>query len=301
MAWSLASVARLAIIVLGLAPWLALADDTGIEIRRDVAYGQAGATPLLGDLYLPRPAGKAPVIVAVHGGAWQSGSRAFYQYWGPFLAKRGYAVFAIDYRLSQPGLKTFPEAVSDVRAAIRYLKADANGLGVDGSRLALMGDSAGAQLSALVALTDRVPGETADEAGDGGVKAAILFYGVYDMAAQWHHDQLARPNDQITQKFIGASPIQDRRAYFDASPISYPQQDGRGVSFFLTWGTTDTTVDPHSQSEAFAAALSEAGKYVRTVVVPFAPHFWSIDPIEEEGSYTGVVAPRLLRFLQDRL
>lgn len=290
MAWSLDSVARFAIIALiGLAPRLALADDTGIEIRRDVAYAQAGTTPLLGDLYLPRPAGKAPVIVAVHGGAWQSGSRAFYQYWGPFLAKRGYAVFAIDYRLSQPGLKTYPEAVSDVRAAIRYVKDEADSLGLDDGRVALMGDSAGAQLSALVALTDRVPGETADEAGDGGVKAAILFYGVYDMAAQWHHDQLARPNDQITQKFIGAS------------PISYPQQDGRGVSFFLTWGTTDTTVDPHSQSEAFAAALSEAGKYVRTVVVPFAPHFWSIDPIEEEGSYTGVVAPRLLRFLQDRL
>ena len=58
-----------------------------------------------------------PAIVAIHGGGWQIGGPFGYQYWGPYLASRGYAVFAISYRLSKPGQKAFPEALHDVRAA----------------------------------------------------------------------------------------------------------------------------------------------------------------------------------------
>jgi acetyl esterase/lipase len=286
----------------------AMADDIDIEVHRDIAFAEIPGATLLGDLYKPKSP-KAPIVVAVHGGGWQIGSRSFYANWGPFLAKRGYAVFAIDYRLAQAGRKAFPEAVSDVRAAVGFIRRQAEAFSLDAGRIALMGDSAGAQLTALVALSDRLPGEEADPKVDSAgpkmdgsaIKAAILFYGVYDMAAQWRHDQLVRPRDQITEKFLGVSPILNRRLYFDASPLSYAQQDHRNVSFLVTYGTEDNIVDRHTQSEAFVTALSEAGKYVRTVIVPFAPHFWSVDPIEEAGSYPGVVAPRLLRFLQDRL
>ena len=58
---------------------------------------------------------------------------------------------------------------------------------------------------------------------------------------------------------------------------------------------------PRSQSERFVTALKQAGFFVRTVVVPGAPHFWMADPIDETTSYTGFLAPRLLRFLQDQL
>lgn len=71
---------------------------------------------------------------------------------GSYLAKNGYAVFAIEYRLMKPGLKTYPGAVYNVKAAVQYVRAEAVTLGVDSDRIALMGDSAGAHLSALVAL-----------------------------------------------------------------------------------------------------------------------------------------------------
>jgi acetyl esterase/lipase len=51
------------------------------------------------DLYLPKGAGRHPALVAVHGGGWQAGDKDFYQYWGPYLAQRGYAVSSINYRL----------------------------------------------------------------------------------------------------------------------------------------------------------------------------------------------------------
>src|SRR5439155_925147 len=83
---------------------------------------QVDGAKLAGDLYLPKAAGPHPAIVAIHGGGWQIGGPFGYQYWGPYLASRGYGVFAISYRLSKPGQKTFPEALHDVRAAIQYLK-----------------------------------------------------------------------------------------------------------------------------------------------------------------------------------
>ena len=75
-----------------------------------------------------------------------------YTHWGSYFAKNGYAVFAIEYRLMKPGLKTYPGAVYDVKAAVQYVRAEAATLRVDSDRIALMGNSAGAHLAALVAL-----------------------------------------------------------------------------------------------------------------------------------------------------
>ena len=98
--------------------------------------------------------------------------------------------------------------------------------------------------------------------------------------------------------------MQSRRTYFDASPMSYATVDKRektGTRFLLLHGTHDDIVDPQTQSQAFLAALKQAGFFVRTIVVPGAGHFWSVDPIEEPGSYGAQVAPQMLRFLRDGL
>jgi acetyl esterase/lipase len=283
----------------------ASAREYEVMTRPDVAYIERDGAKLVGDFYLPKGLNRAPMLVAVHGGGWQRGSRAIYKYWGPYLAKNGYGVFAIDYRLMKPGFKTYPGAVHDVRAAIQFVRARAADLGVDPERVGLVGDSAGAHLSALVALAQN----EAPFAGDPGnpsavpatVKTVVGFYGVYDMLAQWEHDQIARPNDQITAKFLGAPPFVNRKIYFEGSPISYATADRRGIRFLLIHGTADDIVDPATQSTAFLTALKQAGFFVRTIVVPGAGHFWTADPVEEPGSYGAYTAPRLLRFLADSL
>src|SRR5580765_196124 len=65
-----------------------------VTTRNDIEFAEHDGTKLLGDLYLPKGLDKAPVLVAVHGGGWQVGSRKFYAHWGPYLAKNGFAVFA---------------------------------------------------------------------------------------------------------------------------------------------------------------------------------------------------------------
>jgi acetyl esterase/lipase len=279
-------------------------------VRGNIEYVEHDGVKLAGDLYLPKGLDKAPVLIAVHGGGWQVGSRISYKYWGPYLAKNGIAVFAINYRLMKPGVKTYPGAVYDVKAAVQYVRANAAQLGVDSNRIGLMGDSAGGHLTSLVALAGDEPLYSTEYRTDphatvpSNVKAVIGFYGVYDMLAQWHHDQITRPRDQITEKFLGASPPQNRRTFFEASPISYATVDKRektSTRFLLIHGTHDDIVDPQTQSQAFLTALKQAGFFARTIVVPGAGHFWASAPIEEPNSYGAQAAPQLLRFLQDAL
>ena len=89
-----------------------------VNIRNDVVFAEHDGVKLLGDLYSPNGLDKAPILVAVHGGGWQVGNRKFYLNWGPYLAKNGYAVFAIEYRLMKPGVKTYPGSVYDTKAAV---------------------------------------------------------------------------------------------------------------------------------------------------------------------------------------
>jgi len=278
-----------------------------MQQQSGVTFATHDGVALLGDLYLPEGAGPHPAVIAVHGGGWQQGTRAGYRHWGPYLATRGIALFAVDYRLAKPNQKSFPEAVHDIRAAVQYLRGSAATLKLDPKRIALMGDSAGAHLAALVALAGDAPlfagayreDEFAKESTR--VKAVVGLYGVYDMAAQWQHDLVARPRDQITEKFLGAAPIDNRRIYFDASPISYATRDNNQTAFLIAYGTEDDVVDVATQSAVFLTALKQAGIFARTSIIEGAPHFWGGDPIEEPESFSGFFAPRLMRFLAERL
>ena len=278
-----------------------------VAIKADIMFVEHDGVKLLGDLYLPKGVSKAPVLVGVHGGGWQLGDRKFYRNWGSYLAKHGYAVFAIDYRLMKPGAKTWPRVVGDCRAAVQFVRANAADLGLDPDRIGMIGDSAGAHLSALVALAGDEPLFSSQYSDDAcaatatGVKVVIGFYGVYDMQSQWEHDQITRPRDSVTEKLLGGPPMISRRTFFEASPLSYATVDRNSTRFLLIYGREDDIVDPTTQSEKFLTALKQAGFFARTIVVPGAGHFWSVDPVEEPGSFGAYAGPRVLRFLASQL
>jgi acetyl esterase/lipase len=278
-----------------------MANEYEVATKPDIAFAEYDGVTLLGDLYLPKGVGKAPVLVGVHGGGWQIGDRKFYTHWGNYLAKHGYAVFAIEYRLMKPGVRTWPGAVYDTKAAVQFVGARAAEFGLDAERVGLIGDSAGAHLAALVALASEEPPFSGGPAPVPAVKAVIGFYGVYDMLAQWEHDQVTRPRDQITEKLLGAPPMISRKLFFEASPLSYVTVDKNSTRFLLIYGREDDIVDPATQSEKFLTALKQAGFFARTIVVPGAGHFWAPEPFDEPGSFGAYAAPKLLRFLQTAL
>jgi len=278
-----------------------------MEKITSLAYATHDGVELIGDLYLPDGAGPHPVVVAVHGGGWQGGDRQNYKHVGPALAAAGIATFTIEYRLAKPGAPSYPGAVGDVLAAIRFIRATAANHRLNPDRIALMGDSAGGHLAALSALAatdplfaDLYPAD-ATATVSAAVKAVVGIYGVYDMVAQWNHDALSRPADQITEKFLGTTPQANRRTYFDSSPISYATLANNKIAFLLAVGTEDDIVDRATQTDAFLLALKQAKFYARPVVIQGAGHFWSAWPIEETDSPMGRFMPYLLRFLGEKL
>jgi acetyl esterase/lipase len=277
------------------------------EGRTGMAYANHDGVSLLGDLYMPAGAGPFPALIAVHGGGWQAGARSTFQFWGPYLAGRGYVLFAISYRLAKKGQKMFPQAVHDVLAAVQFVRAGAGQLKVDPARIGLLGASAGAHLASLAALgadSSIFKGAYPNDANasvSAKVKALVGIYGVYDVVEMWQRYQLQSPRENNIENFMGGSPMDDARLYFDASPINYATFANNQIGVFLSVGTEDDLVDRRAQTDAFLLRLKQANFFARTCIVQGAPHYWAGDPIEEPRSYPGFMAPRLVRFLQERL
>ncbi|MGM0386464.1 MAG: alpha/beta hydrolase fold domain-containing protein [Actinomycetota bacterium] len=142
----------------------------------------AGHRPLYLDLHVPRtvsPAQDPPVIVWVHGGGWEAGSRRRlgWELERGWIVERmvmaGFAVAVVDYRLT--GDAPFPAQVQDVTAAAAWLADHHAHLGIDTSRVALWGESAGGHLALLVG--------AAGLTGDATVRAVVDWYAPTDLPA----------------------------------------------------------------------------------------------------------------------
>jgi acetyl esterase/lipase len=278
-----------------------------VDTRTNIAYATHDGVTLLGDLYLPPGGGPFPALVAAHGGGWQAGARSAFQYWGPYLAARGHVLFAVSYRLAKKGHKAFPQAVTDLLAAVQFVRGSAAQINVNPERIGLFGASAGAHLAALAALgAESAPFKNAYPADahaalSSKVKAFIGVYGVYDVVEMWQRYQLQSPRENNIENFMGCAPMDDPQRYFEASPVNYATFANNQIGVFLSVGTEDDLVNRRAQTDAFLLKLKQANFFVRTCIVQGAPHYWLNDPIEEPGSYSGFIAPRLLRFLQERL
>ena len=159
-----------------------------LRVDKDIQYARVDKIPLLLDLYRPadqfgdaaKPksdAAKPKLIVWVHGGAWRSGSRSDMPL-AP-LVEQGYAVASVDYRLTP--VAPFPAQVHDIKAAIRYLRAEHERLGIDTRRIAVIGSSAGGHLAALVGVTNghrELEGDVGDHRDQSSdVQAIVDFFG----------------------------------------------------------------------------------------------------------------------------
>lgn len=267
--------------------------QTGVQTKTNVEYAVHDGVSLLADLYTPAGGGSHPAMVYIHGGGFARGSKAGYgNTWGPFLSERGYVVFAIDYRLSKPTQTTWPQALLDCKAALQFLRGSAASLNIDPDRIGVGGDSAGATLAALLAVTQDMPQFANRYPMDAytsvstKVKVATTLYGVYDMTAQQKYETGLANNPKNLDQFIGGASNQFAGAYFESSALNYVREAatslgnvatpnaGTKIPWFLAWGMVDPVVPPAGQSVAFVQALRDAGATVTAVPVPKTDHFW---------------------------
>ena len=258
----------------------------------DVVYATHDGVPLKGDLYLPTTPGRHPAMMYIHGGAWYRGSKAGYgTTWGPYLAARGIAVFAITYRLASPTDHTWPEVLLDCKAALQYLRGNAAALNIDPDRIGVGGDSAGGQLSSMVALTQDWPAFANKYPDDPyanvstRVKVATPIYGVFDMMAWWVWTTTAR-TDKPLEMLFGGTPYETPGQYYEASPLNYVREAaisldgvatanaGTAIPWLVAWGMEDLIVPVEGQGLPFVKALRDAGADVTAVAIPRVGHFW---------------------------
>src|SRR6185295_6679368 len=127
----------------------------GVKAHRDLVHVEGGHERHKLDLYLPERASEpSPLIIWVHGGGWQNGSKDGCPPLRSGYVRRGYAVASINYRLS--GHAVFPAQIEDCKAAIRWLRAHAKEYGYDADRIGVWGASAGGHLVALLGTTSDV-------------------------------------------------------------------------------------------------------------------------------------------------
>jgi acetyl esterase/lipase len=242
----------------------------------------AGFRPLLLDLTLPPEpgsghGGRVPLIVFLHAGGWQQGSRRVagpgFASWSPTLFEKlavaGFAVASADYRLT--GEARWPAQLDDVTAALRWLHRQGPELGLDTARVALMGESAGGHLAALAGLLAGDP-----ERGGGPVSAVVDWRGPADMrriAAQLGPDAPINPEapDSWESGLLGAPPAAVPDLAADASPITHVHP--AAPPFLIVHGTADRFV-PCQQSTDLAAALRSCGVPVQLELIEGADHIW---------------------------
>src|SRR5437763_4639225 len=151
------------------------------ELREDVVYAHADGVPLRFDHYRPRKVdGPAAAVIFVHGGGWMHGDPSQAAGNALHFARRGIATISLSYRLAPA--HRFPAPLDDVRHGLRHVRAHADELGIDPSRIALLGLSAGAHLVMLAhlaaTLPELAPAVPAALAGvDEEVRAVIAHYG----------------------------------------------------------------------------------------------------------------------------
>jgi len=142
------------------------------ELVKGLAIDQN--SPATADVLVPNGSGPHPVLVYFHGGAWVAGSPASHRKLTARFAQAGYLVVSVDYRLAPE--HPFPAGLDDCIAAVRWAASHAERFGGDPARLAIGGDSAGANLAAATALYLR------GAIGSPKVSALLLLYGVFDMS-----------------------------------------------------------------------------------------------------------------------
>lgn len=239
-------------------PTLDSPDETsdGIETFRQVTYATPGGAPVTLDLHRPTSGGPHPLLVHVHGGGWFFESNKFDEERRQ-QASEGMAVASIRYRLSKTTL--YPGAVRDVVAAITWLRdRAADPAGIDPERFALIGESAGAHLSALVgtAPTHETFQPAGVETRAEGAAGVVGISGIYNLQPE------QAGSDQSANRFFGCSGSECPEKYEEASPIVHV--DGEDPPTLLYHGTADERI-PYRTAPQYERALEDAGVPVTLV------------------------------------
>ena len=225
-------------------------ESEAYDVEENVSYDPAIGLYGTFDFYEPKSdTGRAnrPAVLAIHGGAWRGGDKAWGEQFAEELCPFGYVVFSINYRLSSQPNGRWPAQIEDVQEALKYIRANAARFRIDPDRIASLGMSAGGHLATMVALRD-------DPArADGRVHVAVNLDGEHDMTMP--PEQVMADFEDILTAVMGHGPPWSDAELRDISTVTFARPD---VSLLTVHGAGDDNVYV-AQGERITAELRSRG------------------------------------------
>ena len=271
-----------------------------IHSEYDVVFATRGTRKLRLDFCRPKGDGPFPVVVCVHGGGWVGGHHHGFRKQIAWLAENGFAAATVEYRLAPKD--KFPAQVHDVKAAVRFLRANAARFRIDPKRVGAWGASAGGHLVSMLGLSgpkDGLEGDGPHLDQSSRVQAVVNWFGGLDFRTM-HLTPIGtialklgfggRNLDALMRDFLGTA---DRTApvVAQASPATYA--DAADPPILTLQGARDVLV-PVAEARRFHQALQKAGAPTTLVVYPRAGHGFG-------GAVRGQAQAQTLAFLAKHL
>ena len=249
----------------------------GVRMHNDMIYANyPDRGEMLLDLFEPwrkHGDGPFPTLLVVHGGGWMKGNKEKFRPLAEELCSRGYVTAAISYKLADPD-PAFPESIQDLKAAVRYLRANAERFRIDPKRIGVIGGSAGGHLAALLGVSEGVK----DFEGKGGnpnessaVQAVVVLAGPTDLTTE---DVISRSRKGTANSniYLGKKYDEDPKLYELASPL-YHVDAGDPPILFMD-GSND---NPGNRYLTIRPKLQAAGVPEQLIIVPDGPHgMWNM-------------------------
>ena len=235
----------------------------GEKIYRDVLFASPSGHRLYMDLYVPKTAQPAPVVLWIFGGCWRFGSKGYHVNVRD-LTSSGIAVASIQYRMSSTAV--YPAQLEDCHAATQWLRDHGAQYGIDATRMGASGESSGGQLAAMLGVTE----------GKSHIRAVCALYPVSDVTDLAR--QYAKPGRLgLIEKLLGG-PIEQKIELADsASPIKHVSPALPPT--LIIHGARDKTI-PVGQSEQYFLALADAHVEAQLMVAPDKGHWFRLDNVQ---------------------
>lgn len=244
----------------------------GVEARTDVPYAEAGGRALRLDIFYPAQKSENgyPGVLMIHGGGWSSGTKAHQVPMAQRLAKRGYVAVAVEYRLSPEA--QYPAAVHDLKAALRWMRAHAGEYGLDTTKIAALGCSAGAQLASLLGTTngmEKFEGNHGYREHSSTVQAVLNIDGIVSFV----HPEASAEGDAAS-RWLGGTRGERYDKWQEASPLEYADEKTPPFLF-----VNSSFPRFHAGRDDMAKLLDSFGTYSEIHTLDGSPHsFWLVHP-----------------------
>jgi pectinesterase len=250
----------------------------GVVAQENIVYARFKERELHLDLFSPREKGNAvlPSVILIHGGGWRSGNRQMEWPMAQQLAAQGFVTATVEYRLSVEAL--YPAGIYDLKAAIRWMRANAPRLSINADKLAVYGCSAGGELAAFLGTTGdkkKFEGDLGYPEFSSSVQAVVDIDGIMDFtnsAESAKDDDPKKPS--AGKSWFGASFKEQPEIWKEASPINYLSSKTPPILF-----VNSSLERYHAGRDEMIVQLNKLGVYSEVHTIPNSPHpFWLFHP-----------------------